>query len=110
MENESVDVNQRDRWDSTPLYYSCLAGNTQCPACQCKHVLLHELPACTLDMQAIISWQITCLKLGLAVASLHLMVSSRMKRDSLCASRKWPLNIMADGNIQLQITVRYRCS
>ncbi len=27
VEEEGVDVNQRDRWDSVPLYYSCLAGS-----------------------------------------------------------------------------------
>ena len=26
LEEEGVDVNARDRWDSVPLYYSCLAG------------------------------------------------------------------------------------
>ncbi len=26
LENEQVDVNKRDRWDSVPLYYACLAG------------------------------------------------------------------------------------
>ena len=26
VEEEGVDVNQRDRWDSVPLYYACLAG------------------------------------------------------------------------------------
>ena len=26
MEEEEVDVNRRDRWDSVPLYYACLAG------------------------------------------------------------------------------------
>ena len=24
--HEAVDVNKRDRWDSVPLYYACLAG------------------------------------------------------------------------------------
>ncbi len=26
VEDEEVDVNRRDRWDSVPLYYACLAG------------------------------------------------------------------------------------
>lgn len=26
LEHEPVDVNKRDRWDSVPLYYACLAG------------------------------------------------------------------------------------
>lgn len=26
VEEEEVDVNRRDRWDSVPLYYACLAG------------------------------------------------------------------------------------
>ena len=33
---DGADVNRRDRWDSTPLYYACLAGRLQlyvfCPA------------------------------------------------------------------------------
>ena len=27
VEDEEVDVNRRDRWDSVPLYYACLAGD-----------------------------------------------------------------------------------
>ena len=26
VRHEAVDVNKRDRWDSVPLYYACLAG------------------------------------------------------------------------------------
>lgn len=26
LEHDFVDVNTRDRWDSVPLYYACLAG------------------------------------------------------------------------------------
>lgn len=26
VEEDGVDVNTRDRWDSVPLYYACLAG------------------------------------------------------------------------------------
>jgi hypothetical protein len=26
VQREAVDVNKRDRWDSVPLYYACLAG------------------------------------------------------------------------------------
>jgi ankyrin repeat and BTB/POZ domain-containing protein 1 len=26
VRREAVDVNKRDRWDSVPLYYACLAG------------------------------------------------------------------------------------
>ncbi|CAL5223847.1 g6430 [Coccomyxa viridis] len=28
VEDEEVDVNRRDRWDSVPLYYACLAGQS----------------------------------------------------------------------------------
>jgi hypothetical protein len=27
VQREAVDVNKRDRWDSVPLYYACLAGS-----------------------------------------------------------------------------------
>ena len=28
VEEESVDINQRDIWDAVPLYYACLCGHT----------------------------------------------------------------------------------
>ncbi|CAK0738830.1 hypothetical protein CVIRNUC_001099 [Coccomyxa viridis] len=28
VEDEEIDVNRRDRWDSVPLYYACLAGQS----------------------------------------------------------------------------------
>lgn len=27
IHEEGVDINARDKWDSTPLYYACLAGH-----------------------------------------------------------------------------------
>ena len=28
-EQREVDLNTRDRWDSTPLYYACLCGHLE---------------------------------------------------------------------------------
>ena len=27
VENKELELNQRDKWDSTPLYYACLCGH-----------------------------------------------------------------------------------
>ena len=29
MENKELDLNLRDKWDSTPLYYACLCGHLE---------------------------------------------------------------------------------
>lgn len=54
VEEEGVDVNQRDRWDSVPLYYACLAGDEQphsrSPA---------SLSSCTLPVGIRIHWALT---------------------------------------------------
>lgn len=37
VRSEAVDVNKRDRWDSVPLYYACLAGLLSGLHLTCRH-------------------------------------------------------------------------
>ena len=47
-EHKEVDVNVRDKWDSTPLYYACLCGHLDLVSKKTREVLLspsrHVLP------------------------------------------------------------------
>ena len=64
VEDEEVDVNRRDRWDSVPLYYACLAGVHTLAA---PFVFDPPLPASKLrvparhaPMQGRAMWRTTC--------------------------------------------------
>ena len=47
-EHKEVDVNVRDKWDSTPLYYACLCGHLDLVSKKTREVFLspsrHVLP------------------------------------------------------------------
>ena len=91
VEEEGVDVNQRDRWDSVPLYYACLAGGVSHSSpmqdandsALCAKLLgpwhSHHCPQvvspCN-DAQATARWCITCWRPGQSATSTPLTVVS----------------------------------
>lgn len=64
VEDEEVDVNRRDRWDSVPLYYACLAGvhRLAAPLAFDPSPLASKVrvPARRAHMQGRAMWRTTC--------------------------------------------------
>jgi hypothetical protein len=107
VQREAVDVNKRDRWDSVPLYYACLAGAVCGARPTCRRDMLVALNYIDRPDPTDCPW-LACCSVG------HPDVAEvLLERGAIC--NEWTFDgefahLLASGAVSVGLSPGCRCS